>query len=81
MRKFIGWIGAHLAFWVGYLFSRVSHFKINGRFFFDKKGWRYHVGYWMARQHQLWMHRSTQIQDWAGNSSPWRKVTTEEQIG
>ena len=73
MKKIIGYIGAYFFFHIGNFACKISHFKVKGEFFFDRK--RYSViGYFLARRYQKWMHLSYNIQKWAGNKTPWNKV-------
>lgn len=74
MKKIIGYIVSHFCFSLGHLVCKVSHWKINGEFVFDKGKIRYRIGYWLAGEYQRWMHNSYLVQKWAGNKTPWRPV-------
>lgn len=74
MKKVAGYIASHFCFSFGHLVCRISHWKMNGEFVFDKKGIWYKIGYWLSGQYQRWMHYSYLAQKWAGNETPWRKV-------
>lgn len=77
MKKLAGYIASNFCFELGNLICKVSYYKRNGEFFFDRP--RYvTIGMFLAEQYQRWMRWSVQIQDWAGNEGPWKNLENNE---
>ena len=60
MRKNIGYVVSWTLYWVGDLVGRIMHF--------DAMWWLYPV-------YNRLMSWSLQVQDWAGNDTPWHKIS------
>jgi hypothetical protein len=74
MKKLIAYLLSHACFYIGDWCCKLSCMKRNGEFLIDKPKFTKVLG-WAFDGYQRFMHWSLQLQEWAGNETPWKIPT------